>query len=153
MQWQLRHMLMGTCCGLLLGGAAMAVHGHVHSAAHSAPHDPDLLSITGSPSQLAGRAERLAAHVCEVIDAGADCRLVSTASTASAELLALQGEYSQGQRDLHLALVGGRASSEDRDQIVAAQLALVEQSSQRYLRFLADAADSLTPEQKRRFNH
>lgn len=148
-QWQ---TVFGSVLGVVLGGSAMAVHGHVDAHAHGGP-DRDLLSISGSPAQLAERSERLAVHVCEVIEAGETCALTGLAAEASRDLQALQGRYQEGQQALHLALVSNASTAEERDATVAAQLAMIEHSSRRYLRYLADAADTLTPEQKQRFMH
>lgn len=149
MQWQ---TMFASVLGVVLGGSAMAVHGHGEAHAHGGP-DRDLLAISGSPAQLAERSERLAAHVCEVIEAGAECALTALAAEASGDLRSLQGSYQEGQQALHLALVGEASTLAQRDTIVAAQLAMIEHSSRRYLRFLGDAADSLSPEQKQRFMH
>jgi len=143
--------MFGAALGAAVGIAAVSVHAHSNGAAHGGPGDRELLSISGSPAQLAARSERLAAHVCEVIAVAADCPVLTVAVKAAADLQALQGRYEEGQRALHLALLSPAADADEWQSAQAAQLALLEHSSRRYLRFLGEAAASLSGEQKQRF--
>ena len=86
-----------------------------------------------------------------MIAATPDCALSPLAAQASIDLRALQPAHRDARQALHQALVGAASTAADFEAAQSAQLALVEQSSRRYLRFLNEAATQLSAEQKQRF--
>jgi hypothetical protein len=148
--WQ---TILGLVVGIAVTASAYAMHAHVGGARHAAPADRELLSISGSPQQLAARAERLAAHVCAAIEAGAVCRLPAIADAAAADLRALHDLHAQGQQALHEALLGPALDAGGWQRVEDAQIELIEAGSRRYLLFLVEASATLDAAQKQRFAH
>jgi len=139
--------------GMVALASGIAVHAHGDGSAHGPAPNRDLLSISGSPEQLAARSERLALHVCQVIEADTSCPLPALAADAAADLRAFQGRYVEGQRVLHEALIGPGLDAARWQVVKEVQLELLQDGSRRYLRFLADVSASLGAEQKQRFAH
>jgi len=148
-----RQSILGVVVGLAVAASAIAVQAHVRGSSHAMPADRDLLSISGSPEDLAVRSERLAAHVCAVIEAGADCKLPALAVIAAADLRGLQGRHADGQQALHRALTGPVPDAAAWQAVEDEQLLLLEAASRRYLQFLAESSASLDAGQKQRFAH
>lgn len=150
-----RQILVGLGLGLVIAASAVVVHAHTSgSAPHAMPAGPsDLLSISGSPEELAARSERLAEHVCATIEAGAACPLPALAIVAASDLRGLNERYREGMRDLHQTLLGPTPDAATWQLVEGRQLDLIDTASRRYLRFLADVAASLDAAQKQRFAH
>lgn len=146
--WQLA---IGVVVGMVVVASAFAVSTHVDGG----PHAParDLLSISGSPEQLAARSERLAAHVCAVIEDGTACTMPALAAAAASDLRSLQAGYDDGQQALHAALIDPALDADAWLAVESAELARLDAGSRRYLQFLGDAAATLNVDQKRRFAH
>lgn len=155
-----RQVLFGLGLGLVVAASAVVVHAHTSgSAPHAMPAGPsDLLSISGSPEELAARSERLAEHVCATIgtgaaEAGAACPLPALATVCANDLRGLNERYREGMRDLHQTLLGPTPDAATWQLVEGRQLDLIDTASRRYLRFLADVAASLDAAQKQRFAH
>jgi periplasmic protein CpxP/Spy len=107
-----------------------------------------------SPAQIDERIDRMTKHAAIELDATAD-QQVKIASIAKAAIHDLQPlrEKAQAARKEALALL--TAPRVDRDAIErlrAEQLANAEAASKRIAQALADAADVLTPEQRRKIS-
>lgn len=143
--------------GVFLGVAASAIAVHAHGDPHAGPHagarPSDLLSAAGRPAELAARSRQLAAHLCEVIEAGDACTLPALAERAAADLQGLAARETEAQSALHHALLAPSLTESAWTGVEDEQIALLDVASRRYLRFLADAAATLDAEQKRRFAH
>lgn len=148
-----RQSVSGVVAGLLVAASAFAVQAHVDGSPHATGAQRDLLSISGSPEALAMRSERLAAHVCTVVEAGDGCRLPELAARAAADLRALQEQHVQGRRALHTALIGPTPDAASWQAIEDGQIELIDSASRRYLQFLAEASATLNAAQKQRFAH
>jgi Spy/CpxP family protein refolding chaperone len=132
--------------------SGLLAYAHGHQPGHGAGGD-SLLSVTGSPAQLAGRAQQLAQHVCSEIEAGDDCALTAIAQSAATDLYALQAPFSSGQQRWHDALVAPTLDRAAVERIGNEQVRTLEQGSLRYAQFLAECSAALTAEQKQRFAH
>lgn len=148
-----RQSILGLVVGMAVAFIALAVHAYDGGSPHAKPAQRDFLSISGSPDELAARSERLAAHVCETIEAGADCKLPAIASLAASELRGLQDSYMDDQQALHRILTGPDFDAGTWQVAGDAQLERLRAGSRRYLQFLAEVSSALTPEQKQRFAH
>jgi periplasmic protein CpxP/Spy len=105
-----------------------------------------------TPAQMDERIERMTKHMAIELDATADqqAKIASIAKAAAADLRAMR-EKMQAARSQAVALL--TASTIDRtaiERLRAEQIALAETASKRIAQALADAAEVLNPEQRRK---
>ena len=105
-----------------------------------------------TPAQMDERIERMTKHMAIELDATADqqAKIASIAKAAAADLRAMR-EKMQAARSQAVALL--TASTIDRtaiERLRAEQIALAETASKRIAQALADAADVLNPDQRRK---
>jgi protein CpxP len=105
-----------------------------------------------TPAQMDERIDRMTKHMAIELDATADqqTKIASIAKAAAADLRAMR-EKMQAARSQAVALL--TASSIDRtaiERLRAEQIALAETASKRIAQALADAAEVLNPEQRRK---
>jgi Spy/CpxP family protein refolding chaperone len=105
-----------------------------------------------TPAQIDDRIERMTKHMAIELDATPDqqAKLASIAKAAVADLRPLK-EKAQGTRAQAIALL--TAPTIDRtaiERLRAEQIGLAETASKRVAQALADAADVLNPEQRRK---
>jgi periplasmic protein CpxP/Spy len=103
------------------------------------------------PAQVEQRAERMIKHLAIEVDATADqqAKLITIAKAASGDLLPLR-DKAQANRRQGLALLA--AANVDRaaiERLRTEQMGLAETASKRIAQALEDAADVLTPEQRK----
>ncbi len=139
--------------GAALGVSGMFVHAHATHSAHGKPGHHGLLSVAGTPSELAERSVRLAEHVCAVIDTGTSCALLPVASLAAQDMEAFKAGYDAAQSALHRALTQAEVDPASVNAAEEQQLAVLDQTHRRYLRFLAQVSEALTAEQRQAFVH
>ncbi len=145
-----KHAISGLLTAILLTIGGIAIHAH---AGHGdGMHNGNRHSITGSPTQLAQRARDLGEHICEIIKAVSDCAVTPAADAAFNELKAMQGSYQQDQERLHEILTSASFDRDEFNRIQNAQAKAIQASATRYMQFLADAANTLTPEQRQMFS-
>ncbi|HQV72822.1 MAG: hypothetical protein WAR01_11335 [Dokdonella sp.] len=142
--------------GLLIGAVAViggfAAHAHEWHPRGDGMQGGNFLSISGSPEELSKRTRELGEHICETIKPGTDCPVSSISDTAANELAAMQESFAEGQGRLHAALTTAKFDRTAVDQVQAAQATAIHAGEVRYLRFLGDAAASLTPNQRQLFS-
>jgi Spy/CpxP family protein refolding chaperone len=105
-----------------------------------------------TPAQMDERIERMTKHMAIELDATADqqAKIAAIAKAAAADLRALR-EKMQAARSQAVALL--TAPTIDRtavERLRAEQIALAETASKRIAQALADAADVLNPDQRRK---
>jgi Spy/CpxP family protein refolding chaperone len=133
-----------------IGGLAVQAHeGHPHA---EGMRGGNRLSITGSPEELSQRAHELGEHICATIKAATDCPVTPISDKAANDLGAMQASYAQGLTQMHKSLTAASFDRAEFDRIQSSQAKAIETSATRYLLFLADAAASLTPEQRQMFS-
>ena len=115
-------------------------------------HDGGLFSGPLSPAQIDDRIERTTKHMAIELDASADqqVKLATIAKAAVADLRPLR-EKAQAARAQAVTLL--TAPTIDRtaiERLRAEQIGLAETASKRIAQALADAADVLNPEQRRK---
>lgn len=151
----MRFLTAPVICSIVLGAAigasGMFVHAHATHGAHGKPGQNGLLSVAGTPGQLAERSLRLAEHVCAVIDAGTPCALHPIASRAAQDLDAFKAEFDAAQLALHRALTQAEVDPATLQAAQDEQLTVLDHSHRRYLRFLVDLSGDLTAEQRQAF--
>ena len=114
--------------------------------------DGGLLGGPLTPAQMDERIDRMTKHMAIELDATADqqAKIASIAKAAAADLRAMR-EKMQAARSQAVALL--TASSIDRtaiERLRAEQIVLAETASKRIAQALADAAEVLNPEQRRK---
>jgi len=105
-----------------------------------------------TPAQMDERIDRMTKHMAIELDATADqqAKIASIAKAAAADLRAMR-EKMQAARSQAVALL--TASTIDRtaiERLRAEQIALTESASKRIAQALADAAEVLNPDQRRK---
>ncbi len=115
-------------------------------------HDRGFLGGSLTPAQIDDRIDRMTKHIAIELDATQDqqAKLASIAKAAIADLRPLQ-EKAQAARAQAVTLL--TASSIDRtaiERLRTEQVGLAETASKRFAQALADAADVLSPEQRRK---
>jgi Spy/CpxP family protein refolding chaperone len=115
-------------------------------------HDGRMFGGALTPAQIDDRIDRMTKHMAIELDAAADqqAKIASIAKAAVADLRVLR-EKMQAARSQAVALL--TAPTIDRsaiEQLRAEQIALAETASKRIAQALADAADVLNPEQRRK---
>jgi periplasmic protein CpxP/Spy len=119
---------------------------------HIAWHDGGMFGGPLSPAQIDDRIDRMTKHMAIEIDASADqqAKVAAIAKAALADLRPLR-EKAQAARTQAVALL--TAPTIDRsaiERLRAEQIGLAETASKRIAQALADAADVLNPEQRRK---
>jgi periplasmic protein CpxP/Spy len=119
---------------------------------HFAMHDGGAFGGPLSPAQIDERIDRMTKHMAIELDATADqqVKIASIVKAAVADLRAMR-EKAQAARDQAIALL--TAPTIDRaaiERLRVEQIALAEAASKRIAQALADAADVLNPEQRRK---
>ncbi|MGZ3361339.1 MAG: Spy/CpxP family protein refolding chaperone, partial [Xanthobacteraceae bacterium] len=115
-------------------------------------HDGGMFGGAPTPAQIDDRIDRMTKHMAIELDATPDqqAKLASIAKAAVADLRPLK-EKAQGTRAQAIALL--TAPTIDRtaiERLRAEQIGLAETASKRVAQALADAADVLNPEQRRK---
>ena len=135
---------------LLIAMAAGFVGGY---ASKSLAHDPgSLMAETMNPAQIDERVERMVKHLAVEVDATPEQKdkLTAIAKSAAHDLAPLRGNMKRARQqaiDLMNAEKVDRAAIET---LRAEQVALMETTSKRLTQALADAADVLTVEQRKK---
>src|SRR5262249_7460728 len=119
---------------------------------HIAWHDGGMFGGPLSPAQIDDRIDRMTKHMAIEIDATADqqAKVAAIAKAAVADLRPLR-EKAQAARAQAVAVL--TAPTIDRsaiERLRAEQIGLAETASKRIVQALADAADVLNPEQRRK---
>jgi periplasmic protein CpxP/Spy len=116
---------------------------------HIAWHDGGMFGGPLSPAQIDDRIDRMTKHMAIEIDASADqqAKVAAIAKAALADLRPLR-EKAQAARTQAVALFTIDRSAIER--LRAEQIGLAETASKRIAQALADAADVLNPEQRRK---
>ena len=119
---------------------------------HIAWHDGGMFGGPLSPAQIDDRIDRMTKHMAIEIDATADqqAKVTAIAKAAVADLRPLR-EKAQAARAQAVTLL--TAPTIDRsaiERLRAEQIGLAETASKRIVQALADAADVLNPEQRRK---
>ena len=119
---------------------------------HIAWHDGGMFGGPLSPAQIDDRIDRMTKHMAIEIDATADqqAKIATIAKAAVADLRPLR-EKAQAARTQAVALL--TAPTIDRsaiERLRAEQIGLAETASKRIAQALADTADVLSPEQRRK---
>jgi Spy/CpxP family protein refolding chaperone len=147
-----KSLLSGLVVVALVAIGGLAVHAHEGHPHGEGIHGGNRHSIAGSPEELSQRAHELGEHICANIQAATNCPVTPIGDKAASDLGAMQEAYAQGQIQLHETLT---AASFDRTEFVriqTAQAKAIKASATRYMEFLADAAASMTPEQRQMFS-
>jgi periplasmic protein CpxP/Spy len=147
-----KSLLSGLVVVALVAMGGLAVHAHEGHPNGEGMHGGNRHSITGSPEELSQRAHELGEHICANIKASTDCPVTPISDKAVSDLDAMQEAYAQGQMQLHETLTAASVDRAAFDRIESAQAKAIEASATRYMEFLADAAASLTPEQRQMFS-
>jgi periplasmic protein CpxP/Spy len=126
--------------------------GEGYSWHHIRWHDGGVFGGPLSPAQLDDRIERMTKHLAIELDATADqqAKVANIAKAAVADLRSLR-EKAQAARAQAVTLL--TAPTIDRsaiERLRAEQVGLAETASKRIAQALADAADVLSPEQRRK---
>jgi len=135
---------------LLIALAAGFVGGY---AGRSFAHGPDgLMAETIDPAKMDEHVERMVKHLAVEVDATPEQRekLTTVAQSAARDLAPMVGKMKRARQqaiDLMGAEKMDRAAIES---LRAAQIALMDSTSKRLTQALADAADVLTVEQRRK---
>jgi Spy/CpxP family protein refolding chaperone len=126
--------------------------GQCYSWHHIRWHDGGVFGGPLSPAQLDDRIERMTKHLAIELDATADqqAKIANIAKAAVADLRSMR-EKAQAARAQAVTLL--TAPTIDRsaiERLRAEQIGLAETASKRIAQALADAADVLSPEQRRK---
>lgn len=129
------------------GGPGYGPHGHGYG-----PHGPGFMSGPIDPARMQARLERMVKHFAVEVDATPDqtAKLVQIAQSAAQELRPLR-EKAQEARKRGMELLS--APSVDRgalERLRGEQMQAMDAASKRMSQALADAADVLTPEQRKK---
>ncbi len=143
--------------GLLTGGLlGTLVAGGVGAFAHHDGHPPFGKSGHGQrhassdPGVIRERADFMVERTLSHVDATEEQRtqVKSVVEAAINDLLPLREQHQSNRKEMLAALMEPTVDRAELDRIRSAEVALVEQASQRVVTALADAVEVLTPEQR-----
>ena len=131
-------VVVGASVAAFSGGSAfgrMGWHGH---------------GMWSDPARLDKRVEHMVGHLADEVDMTDDQqqRLTGLAQEAARDLLPLRETMSGARRDATALLTAATVDRAAIEDLRAAKFAALEQASARLSRFLADAAEVLTVEQR-----
>ena len=135
---------------LLVALAAGFIGGY---ASKSFAHDPEsLMSETMDPAQLDKRVERMVKHLAVELDATVEQKdkLTAIAKSAAHDLAPLRGNMKSVRQQVLDLMNADKVDRAAIENLRAEQLALMDTISKRLTQALADAADVLTVEQRKK---
>lgn len=147
-----RYTFAGLLAGTLLSAVGMGIYAHASDSHGQHGHNDNRAAVTGSPEELAQRAHDLGEHICANIKSVSNCPVTPAADKAVNDLNAMQDGYQEGQARMHELLTSASFRRNEFAQVQTQQAQAVQASASRYMQFLADAAASLTAEQRQMFS-
>jgi protein CpxP len=103
------------------------------------------------PAQIEDHADRAVRHLAIDIDATPDQqqKLEAIVKAALKDLLPMREHLKAGREQARALLTGPQVNRDEIEKLRAQQMALIDSASKRVVQALADAADVLTPDQRR----
>jgi len=119
---------------------------------HIAWHDGGMFGGPLSPAQIDDRIDRMTKHMAIEIDATADqqAKIATIAKAAVADLRPLREKAQAARTQAATLLTAPTIDRSAIERLRAEQIGLAETASKRIAQALADAADVLNPEQRRK---
>ena len=149
-----RRFLRGAAVAALMGGLAAGVGAQAwaHGGPGSGPHGRGSLSGPIDPARMEARLERMVKHLAVEVDATSEqtAKLAEIAKSAARELAPMRQKARDARRqamDLLAAPTVDRAAIE---RLRGEQIQAADAASRRLSQALADAAEVLTPDQRRK---
>ena len=136
----------------LIGGLVAGIG--LKAYAHGGPggwHRGGFMGGPLDPAMLDERLERMLKHLYVEIDASEEqkAKLAPIVKDAVKDLLPLRAKVNDARKQAIGFLAGERVDRDAIERLRSEQLALAEQASKRFSRALADAAEVLTPAQRK----
>ena len=132
-----------------IGGAALS---HAAHRLHHPWHGHGFMSGKLEPAEVDRRIERMTGHVAREISASDEQRqkLAEIAKSAAKDLTPLRESLQSGRKEARELLTQGSVDRAAIEKLRTDQLATFDALSRRLSTALADAAETLTPEQRTR---
>ena len=139
----------------LAAGLAGAAATHAFSGSHWGQHGGwHSFGHMGGPVQIEKRAERMIKHVAIEIDATKEQqdKLVTVAKSAIKDLLPMRGKISEARTKVRDLLTQPTIDRSAIEKLRAEQMELFDAASKRVMQAIGDAAEILTPTQRKTLN-
>jgi protein CpxP len=145
-RWMLAGLLAVAAGGAGAAGTALAEHGGAMQAHLMAGHHGDAMD----PAAMEADLDR---HIAQMVPDATEeqkARLKAIAGRVHAEMGAFHGQLRDAHRRAHALLLGPTVDRAGLEALRAEQLRQLDAASRRFVDAIADAAEVLTPEQRRR---
>jgi Spy/CpxP family protein refolding chaperone len=132
----------GLIAAVAAGAVAKNGGGWHHGGAHA---------MNGNPEDVAGHVDEMLQHIYTEVDAtdAQKAQLGPIVQQAATDLMQLHGELHTGHTQMMTLLTQDTVDRSELEVARAAQLELADEASRRIVQLLADAADVLTPAQRK----
>jgi periplasmic protein CpxP/Spy len=136
----------------ITGNLLSKAFGHGNSWHHISWHDGGVFGGPLSPAQVDDRIDRVSKHIAIELDATADqqVKIANIAKAAVADLRPLHEKAHAARAQAVTLLTAPTIDRSAIESLRAEQIGLAETASKRIAQALADAADVLSPEQRRK---
>ena len=136
----------------ITGNLLSKAFGQGHSWHHISWHDGGVFGGPLSPAQIDDRIDRMSKHIAIELDATADqqVKIANITKAAVAELRPLHEKAHAARAQAVTLLTAPTIDRSAIERLRAEQIGLAETASKRIAQALADAADVLNPEQRRK---